>query len=924
MIKEDILQYLAQNTSRFCNKDDREIFTASYISDKFGVKRNTISHYLNQMIEEKKVIKINTRPVYFLHLQAFEKSFFPISSKVYESIEQLYAEKSAEREEDGFSELIGARGSLKRAIEQIKTSIFYPGNGLPIMLSGPTGVGKSLLAKLIYKFSVEKGIIDEGAPFVVFNCAQYFNNPELLSSNLFGYVKGAYTGAEKSQRGMLEEADGGILFLDEVHRLNAEGQEKLFTFMDQGVFRKMGESQGWHGAKVRLIFATTEALSEKFLGTFLRRIPIVVNIQGLDERGLNEKLQFIYYFLIKEAKTFNKKIIISKKAIDTILEYGFKGNVGELKNTVKYVCAAAYTKNLNGDSIKVKLLDIPENILQSAVQKSDLKIKQNDYITIEPEAALSELCNKEQTQFYIIENAYKQIISLYEDARRKKSSRELFETNVYEEIHALFDKLIFNNQNDNEGIMMQFITSSLQEVLRYMEVTYNVKFNGNSVYAMAYYLYYKNDRHLEWDKETKKIRDQLYEYVLKFNKTEHLFTTRFGKLIESKMDTSLTIDDEIFLSFYLKSQQIEKQGNGIKAVILAHGYATASSISNVVNRMLGTNVFEAFDMPIDIKVQEIIENLIQYIEKNDVSKGLIILFDTGSLKDIYYSIKKYINGPVAVVNNVSTQMAMFIGDMMMKKLYLEEIIESVKENNLTQYKIIYPEKEKQKVIVTSCFTGVGTALQIQKLLEDSIPEELGIKVLTHDYTRLKNNSTKEALFQLYEVLTIVGTANPEIEGINYISIEDLISGKGDSKLKRIFKDIADEDMIQKINNNIVRNFSLKRVIDSLTILDTDKIIIHIEECITSLEIIMNKKMPNDKKIALFVHVSCLIERLIRNTPMETYPDIEKFSQCQKTMIETIKKAFSVLEKIYNVNINLAEVGYIYDIITSKSLDNSEF
>ena len=86
------------------------------------------------------------------------------------------------------------------------------------------------MASLIYEYAIHKKVIDESAPFVTFNCADYANNPELLSANLFGYKKGAFTGAEKDTIGLIEAADGGYLFLDEVHRLSPEGQEKLFLF----------------------------------------------------------------------------------------------------------------------------------------------------------------------------------------------------------------------------------------------------------------------------------------------------------------------------------------------------------------------------------------------------------------------------------------------------------------------------------------------------------------------------------------------------------------------------------------------------------------------------------------------------------------------------------------------------------------------
>lgn len=924
MLVDEIMKYLEEETKYFDRNKDKVRFTASSIADKFSVKRNTVSHYLSQMVDEGKIIRINTRPVYFLHYDMFNKCFFEIEGNKYENIEELFSYKVTENEKDIFSELIGYKGSLNKALDQIKTSIFYPENGLPIILSGPTGVGKSLLAKYIYDYSLEQNVINKNAPFVVFNCAQYFNNPELLSANLFGHIKGAFTGAEQMKEGMLKEADGGILFLDEVHRLNEEGQEKLFTFMDQGVFRRMGESSGWHKANVRLIFATTESLSENFLKTFLRRIPISISIPDLDKRGVDEKLQFIYYFLIKEAKLFNKKISISKRAIDLMINYKFRGNVGELQNVIKYVCGKANTKKLDSETIQIKLLDFSEELLKESMRVSDTKIKQNEYIIISPDTTIPKLLKKDKDWQQFIKSTYIQIMNLFSDMQKKNSSLEYFETNVFHEIYVFFDKLIFERKEDNKNVMIQYITSSIQEVFRYMEMNHNVKFNGNSVYAIAYFLYIKSEDLIEWTDDQKRVRDNLYNYVLKNNKVEHEITSKLIKLIENKIDSNLTIDDEIFLSFYLKSLNIGKLSNGAKAVILAHGYATASSIANVSNRLLEMNMFEAFDMPIDIKMEEITSKLINFIEENDVSKGLVILVDMGSLNDIYSNIDKYISGPVVIVNNVSTQMALFVGEMLKKQIYLEELVEELKKNNETIYKILYPKKKKELAIITSCFTGMGTALQLQRLIQDSIPENLKIKVIAHEYERLKSFGTTEALFQIYEVLTVVGTADPKIDDVSYISLEDLMSGRGENQLKKILQKVATDDELKAINDNIIHNFTLRRVIDTLTILDTDKLLRNIEECLENLEVISNKKLPNYKKISLLVHISCLVERLIRHEEIQTYPNLKKFEQCQKSMIKLIEDSFSVIEKIYNVKINLPEVGFIFDILTSPDLEDTDF
>src|SRR5699024_9419078 len=184
---------------------------------------------------------------------------------------------------------------------QIKTAIMYPDNGLPLLLLGASGSGKTYLAHQIYQYAQAENYLTEKAPFIAYNCAQYVHNQELLSSVLFGYMKGAFTGANEDRSGLLEQADGGILFLDEVHRLSEEGQEKLFTFMDTGQFSPIGDNSQNKTANVRLVFATTENIHSVFLPTFLRRLPVIVKLPSFQERPQTEKLCLIDRFFIRES-----------------------------------------------------------------------------------------------------------------------------------------------------------------------------------------------------------------------------------------------------------------------------------------------------------------------------------------------------------------------------------------------------------------------------------------------------------------------------------------------------------------------------------------------------------------------------------------------------------------------------------------------
>ena len=106
---------------------------------------------------------------------------------------------------------------------------------------------------------------------------------------------GSFTGAVADKAGLVELADGGILFLDEVHRLGPEGQEQLFCLIDKGQFRRLGETSSKRSARVLIIAATTESLESALLPTFRRRIPMTIELPTLAQRPPKERSELIYH-----------------------------------------------------------------------------------------------------------------------------------------------------------------------------------------------------------------------------------------------------------------------------------------------------------------------------------------------------------------------------------------------------------------------------------------------------------------------------------------------------------------------------------------------------------------------------------------------------------------------------------------------------
>lgn len=282
---------------------------------------------------------------------------------------------------DPFAHIIGSQGSLKQHIQQAKAAVLYPPHGLHTLLLGPSGVGKNQLAEAMYQFAA--AVRGENGPFVAFNCADYAENPQLLLSQLFGHVKGAFTGAEGAKAGLVEKADGGVLFLDEVHRLPAEGQEILFQLMDRGKYRRLGETGTERRASVTLIAATTAAPESALLMTFRRRIPMAIELPPLAERPLSERLELICHFCRQEAARTRTTVVVCSDALKAFLLYDCPGNVGQLKSDVQVASARGFLVHVTEETpnVMVGLPELPAYVRQGLLKLPERRTELDQRIT---------------------------------------------------------------------------------------------------------------------------------------------------------------------------------------------------------------------------------------------------------------------------------------------------------------------------------------------------------------------------------------------------------------------------------------------------------------------------------------------------------------------------------------------------------------
>ncbi len=220
-----------------------------------------------------------------------------------------------------------------------------------VLIQGESGTGKELIAQMIHQRSIRAN-----KPFVVINCATL--QEALLESELFGHVKGAFTGAVESRIGLFEVAEGGTLFLDEIGELAINTQAKLLRVFQSGEIRRVGDNKAVN-VDTRIIAATHRDLAgEVKNGKFREDLYFRLNVITLSLPPLRDRLEdipvLINYFLDNFCRNRQKKILLPE-AMTAMTQYHWPGNVRELKNTIERLVVMT-----EGNSISIE--DLPENI----------------------------------------------------------------------------------------------------------------------------------------------------------------------------------------------------------------------------------------------------------------------------------------------------------------------------------------------------------------------------------------------------------------------------------------------------------------------------------------------------------------------------------------------------------------------------------
>jgi two-component system response regulator AtoC len=234
------------------------------------------------------------------------------------------------KKEFGFENIVTKNEKMLQVFETIRKISDYDTS---VLITGESGTGKELIAKAIHYHSTRSS-----KSFVAINCGAIPEN--LLESELFGYVKGAFTDAHQNKKGLFEEAHGGTLLLDEIGELPSNLQVKLLRVLQEGEIRKLGDTKQIT-LDVRIIAATAKDLfQEARRGNFREDLFYRLNVIQIDLPPLRGRREDIPLLITHFIKRYNEKHhlkvkTISPRSLNLLLEYEWKGNIRELENAIE-------------------------------------------------------------------------------------------------------------------------------------------------------------------------------------------------------------------------------------------------------------------------------------------------------------------------------------------------------------------------------------------------------------------------------------------------------------------------------------------------------------------------------------------------------------------------------------------------------------
>lgn len=900
--------------------------TTKEVAEAFGIQRTNASKDLNELVKDGLLAKIDGRPVRYLECGLVSQT------KQSQLKKAPIPTRSKKEYVDIFQKVIGGNGSMKVPIEQAKAAILYPPRGLNCLITGATGSGKTHFAHIMFEFAKDRGLINGHEELVVFNCADYAHNSELLMSHLFGYAAGAFTGANKEKEGLIAKADGGMLFLDEIHRLPPEGQEMIFYFMDNGKYNRLGETAKERQADVRIICATTEDATSYLLSTFIRRIPISIQLPSFNQRQTKEKIDLVKLMVGIEAERIQRKISLTEDVVKALIGSVTYGNVGQLKSNIQLICARSFLSHMDKEEIVITLEDLTEEVkiglsllANNRQFLAELAQDLEPIMEVSPDQNLMlPLVDSYELPYNLYEIIDEKAALLKDDGVDQDSINQFIMTDINVHLKSFYKdhRLTFDIEKKLAEIVEQKVIDLTKKIYDVAKAKLNDSFQVNFIYAMSLHISSFLKRH-QLDNQGEMNSNDSIRKMVKEYPAEYEVALDIKALILDAYQIEIPLEEVEYLTVLLVSLKKEKPTGRIGIVVAAHGNSTATSMVQVVKQLFGSDNLVAVDMPVEMKPRVALEEIINAVEQVNNGSGVILLVDMGSLGTFSEEIHRRTGILVRTVDMVTTALVLEVARKTeLLDTDLDRLFHSLKNfsgygNNLNQepqQEVPQSNQSLKKAIVAICASGQGTAQRMKDIIEKYLAEvgEKELEVLPISIVEMA--AVLKKLQTNYQLIAVTGIVDPKI-GVRYIPMELLFSGEAKSILQELVLDA--EDIFEPVVLDDQQSWEICQdyLRTNFTFINAEKVMEPFWAFTQKLTEVFLGGLTNQAfTINMIMHLGGMVERIVRQDCL-TVPEDQR-SDYNLERFQQVKEIAKIVEEALLIKIPPEELYYLMQILNN--------
>lgn len=893
----DLLKQCAQAVSGDQNKG----VTTQYISNRLDLQRTNISSILNNLVRDGLVEKRDGRPVLY----------------------RISHSCISKGETSCFAALIGAQGSLKQAVQLAKAAILYPQHSLHTLIIGSGGSGKSYFAKLMHQFALDNRILEGNAPYVPFNCADYIDEPERMENNLLEICS-------DGRNSYIDQAERGILFISHAELLSSSARARLFHFVDDNCSLPDGQNAN---RKTVVICSIDVNINKGLLEVFKNHFTVSVHLPLLEERRPEERFSLIRRFLCTEARRSNKTLVITSEILIALLLYPCPDQVKQLKNDIKIACANAYVRGYQSADSQISLImsDFPYNVrtglLNFKKNRFDLQeiiFENSNYVFSAQEEMKTE---KVESSISKNDTIYEWIDEKTSELTARGITKQDINTIISIDIENEFRKYTsrLDSQIVNKDQLSQLVEAKLINLVQEFIDEAARKFNRIYPVSVFYGLCLHLNATLKGgDKQQALSNQRIMEIVEKY-KGEYALSMKFSSRLEKEYQIRFPIDEVIFITMFISENMILREETNRPVVLVAmHGDGVASSMARVVKSLGGVGIY-SYDMVLDKSTQDAYFDLRDMVISIHKGKGILVLYDMGSLREIFEMIATETGIPIRMIE---IPLTVLILDCL-RKAMLENDVETLYHSVMDKYQKFpfflendYYRPKVSRVIVTLCMSGEGGARQAKSYIEKHLNlENTEIIPLTiSDREMLLTEINK--LHRQSHIICTVGTYDPQILGVPFIPMNRIFQCPA-SELESLLKLDGPRPAGQETDSPeklVLENYRVifEHLETDLEHVDMEKMKICLPKLLEEIETCHEQPFTLDQKISLLVHIACCIDRACAGGEFPVNIYREEILAKNPKLYEGLKRCFAPVEATFSIGINDDEYAYIISIMLKKN------